>query len=556
MDAAFSFARNLTSRLALVVAIVYLPGCYEAPTILGGEGAFRGCPEGVTSSSFVKQMLPEEIVDTEYIPPKGKVHSVKANGNLQAAIDAAARGDVIEIEAGATFTGPFVLPNKPGNDWITIRTSTPDADLPPPGVRMGPTEAAKLPKLILSADEGALVSFAPGAHHYRLLGLEIAPIANIALTTLVDIGSTAATPADLPHHIVIDRSYLHGDAAMGTRTGIALGGQHVGIVDSYLADFKSLGVDSRAIGGWNGPGPYKILNNHLESAGEVIIFGGSATSLPANVPSDIQVCGNHLYKPIAWKAEPWFAKDLLEITNARRVLVAGNVLENSWSATQDGFAVVLTPRSENGAVPGVVHDVTFTLNRIVHAANGIGLSGSDGVALSSGSQRIVITNNLIENINRNSMGGLGRVFQVLTPQNAAVGLEITHNTVPLAGNAFFFMGDYSIPVASNFFFQDNLVAHGDYGAYGANAGEGTVAFNVYTPGGTFANNAIFGGGMAEAYPAGNLFLKDAAEVGFVDFAGGDFALIVNSSLANAGSAGKAIGADVPAVREAVAGVVR
>jgi hypothetical protein len=570
--------QSIAFTFAIFAPAAHLAGCGSDPSTTGGNGGSDGstsistgsmgtggnggspvssigCPVGISSSATIKQLLPQATVDTAYVPPKGMVHSVKAGDDLQSVINAASPGDVIEIEAGATFSGTITLPNKNGNDWITIRTSTPDANLPPEGTRISPSDAPKLPKLILPADTGPVIAVAPGAHHYRLLGLELSPAAGVYIHALIDIGASVTTMADVPHHIVIDRSYLHGDATAGTRRGIALGGAHIGVVDSYLADFKEVGADSQAIGGWNGPGPFKIVNNHLEGAGENIMFGGAPSSLPSNIPSDIEVCGNHFFKPLVWKNESWTVKNLFEIKNAQRVLFAGNVLENSWAAAQVGFAVVLTPRGEGGAVPGVVYDLTFTLNHILHSASGINLAGNDDSGPSGGSKRVVMTNNLLEDINRASFGGDGRIFQVITPQMATEGLEIAHNTASLAGNAFLVMGD-TVPVASNFIFRDNLVPHGDYGAFGSGQGEGTNALAFFAPNAIFTNNAIFGGGTASSYPAGNLFPADSAAVGFVDFASGDFAVATNSSLVNAASDGNAIGADITTLRATVAGVAK
>src|SRR5688572_20005949 len=48
---------------------------------------------------------------------------VPAGGDLQAAINAAVPGDTIVLAAGATYRGPFILPKKTGDAYITIQSS-------------------------------------------------------------------------------------------------------------------------------------------------------------------------------------------------------------------------------------------------------------------------------------------------------------------------------------------------------------------------------------------------------------------------------------------------
>ena len=75
---------------------------------------------------------PREWVDTQLVPTSGNTLIVKAGDDLQEALELAQLGDVIVLEAGATFIGPFTLPNKNGGTgWITIRTSASDRDFPP-----------------------------------------------------------------------------------------------------------------------------------------------------------------------------------------------------------------------------------------------------------------------------------------------------------------------------------------------------------------------------------------------------------------------------------------
>src|SRR5690242_13305068 len=100
---------------------------------------------------------PQAFVDTTYVAPTGRVISVPAGGSLQAAIDSAVYGDVIELAQGATFTGNFALRQKSGSGWITIRTSAPDGTFPAPGTRVQSTlHASMMPKIVTARDVAAI----------------------------------------------------------------------------------------------------------------------------------------------------------------------------------------------------------------------------------------------------------------------------------------------------------------------------------------------------------------------------------------------------------------
>src|SRR5260370_18541294 len=82
-------------------------------------------------------------------PAPGAVITVNAGGDLQSALNNAHCGDVIELQAGATFSGKFLVPAKScdSNHWIIVRTSAPDSALPAEGQRATPCYAgdASLP---------------------------------------------------------------------------------------------------------------------------------------------------------------------------------------------------------------------------------------------------------------------------------------------------------------------------------------------------------------------------------------------------------------------------
>jgi hypothetical protein len=229
---------------------------------------------------------------------------------LQPALDAAAPGDTILLRAGETFVGPFVLPAKPASTaWITIRSDAADSLLPADGVRLVPsgkpggnTSLALLPRLLGQAGNlitTPVISTAPGANHYILKFLEIDGSANLGFETLISLGTdTTAAPA---YDIVVDRVYAHGHQYKGMKRGISLNTGRAEILNSYISDIKAVNADSQAIAGYNGTGPFRIVNNYLEGAGENIMFGGSDPAVANLVPRDIQIRRNHIFKPLEWQ---------------------------------------------------------------------------------------------------------------------------------------------------------------------------------------------------------------------------------------------------------------
>src|SRR5262249_44155260 len=157
-----------------------------------------------------------------------------------------------------------------GTGWIVVRTSAPDSSLPAPGgVGVTPGDAGIMPKLV--ATGVPVLSASSGAHHYRFVGIEMSPSPGVYLYNVVELGVGATTTNALPHHLIFDRCYIHGDPVMGTRRGLALNTGEAAVIDSYLSDFKEVGADSQAIAVWNGTGPFKIENNYLEGAAENIL---------------------------------------------------------------------------------------------------------------------------------------------------------------------------------------------------------------------------------------------------------------------------------------------
>lgn len=502
---------NLLRGTAIAGVVLLLAGTanfgpsypiFDAPSAGGATSVFAQARNDAGPPD-----LPRATVDIPDIAITGRTIHVPAGGNLQAALDEAAGGDAITLAAGATYRGPFHLRRKEGDRWIVIAPAS--KDLPRPGRHVTPSDASKMPKLVASS--GSVFQAEPGAHHYRLVGLEIAPADGVALNTLVQLGDEARAIEALPHHIIVDRCYVHGDAKAGARRGISLNSAHTAVVDSYFSDFKERTADAQAIAGWNGPGPFKIAGNYLEASGENIMFGGGDPSIPGLVPADIEVVRNHMAKPLRWKKDDpsyggteWAVKNLFELKNARRVLVDGNLFEYNWPHAQNGFAILFTVRNQDGGAPwSVVEDVTFTNNLVRHVAGGINILGRDDNHPSEQTQRIAIRNNVFLDVG--GPWGNGRLFQLL---EGTSGVSIEHNTAFQTGGILF--GGDREP-HTGFVFRDNVVPHNEHGITASGTGPGNQTLERFFPGAVFRGNLIVGA-KSGVYPQGNLYPASLDEI--------------------------------------------
>jgi hypothetical protein len=462
--------------------------------------------------------------------------SVGAGGNLQAAINGAQPGDTIALQPGATFTGNFTLPFKGGDAWITIRTAG-DAGLPGDGGRISPANAGSLAKIWQGSD-GPAIATAPGAHHWRLALLEIQGNGNSDIVRLGDGSGAQNSLAQVPHDLIVDRVYIHGDASRGQKRGVALNSASTTITASWISDIKADGQDSQAICGWNGPGPYTITNNYLEAAAENLLFGGADPSIPGLVPSNITIADNQFAKQPSWRAENWVVKNLLELKNARNVTIVRNTFDYNWQAGQAGHAIAFTVRNQDGGCTWCqVDHVTFEQNVVRHASGAVKILGFDNNYPSEQTNALVIRNNLFADIDSERWGGDGYlVLMVGAPRD----ITFDHNT---------FVSDHGNGIASldgppilGFTFTNNLMKHNVYGFKGAGRGVGNSSIAAFLPGSIVTRNVI-AGGDASLYPNGNSFPTTAQFEGqFASYAGGNYQLIAGSPWRGAGTDGADLGA--------------
>jgi len=470
--------------------------------------------------------------------------AVPAGGDLKAAINRAAPGDVIALAPAATYTGNFVLPVKQGDAVITLRTEGADG-LPPSGQRIAPDHSPLLAK-IRSATNQAALSTAPGAHSWRIELVEF--LANRGgqgdIITLGNGSDAQSSLSQVPRDLAIDRCYIHGDPDVGQKRGIALNSGRTSITNSYITDIKAAGADTQAIAGWNGPGPFRIDNNHLEAAGEVFLLGGATPGIHDLVPSDVVFSRNYVGRPVEWRQSKWQIKNLLELKNARRVLIERNLFENNWVAAQAGYAIVFTPRGEHGtAAWAVVEDVTFRLNIVRHVAAAINVLGHDDGGPSGLARLIHVTQNLFYDVNGRAWGGNG--FFLLIGDGPS-DIIIDHNTIVQTGNLIEAYGtERGAPVPiERFVFRDNIAMHNSFGVHGASRAPGNDTLQAFFPGAMFEANVI-AGGRASVYPAGNFFPSvGELQSEFVGMPQDDYRLKPESRYRRGSTDGAALGAPV------------
>jgi len=493
---------------------------------------------------------PRVLLDTTYAPGAGRVQTLSrtiSGAEFQAALDRAQPGDVLELQPGATIVGNFVLPKKAAavgsSNWIVIRSAAKQPGIPAPGIRVSPKNAAAMPELI-GATSDPLITAAPGSHHYRFVGVEFTMKPGGRCSNLIRLGEGDETDAAmLPHDIIIDRCYIHGNPTATLRRAIALNCARAAVIDSYISECHEAGADSQAICGWNGPGPFKIVNNYLEAAGENVMFGGADPKIDGLIPSDIEFRDNHCFKPLTWKAghptfagTHWSIKNLFELKNAQRVLVERNMFENVWLDAQTGYAVLFKSVNQDGAAKwSVTQDVMFRNNIVRHAGGALNLQGTAPDQPGGKTRRITIQNNLFDDVNGKAWGGDGVFLKVTECEDVTV----DHNTVIHTGNIITAYG----PPSVRFVFTNNVLHHNEYGVKGDGTAPGMNTLEKYFPGCVFRRNLIAGNRDAR-YPADNFLVPALANAAFANPSALDYRLSAGSQYKGAGTDGRDLGCDL------------
>ena len=526
-------------KLALVGASCMLLPC----TLASAQPDNRYCDPGNQAKfgdSDGPAALPRSCFFTasSATPSPGQKIHVGAGSDLQQAIDRARCGDTLELAAGAVFTGAFNFPAKSCDDahWIRVQS---DGKIPAEGIRITPCYAGvrSLPGRpefscsSLSKEMASLVVPARGtikvADHYRFIGLEITRPQGGLIYNLIS--------AQNANKLIFDRVWAHGNGSDETVRGIGFpGASFVAVIDSYFTDFHCTAgsgacVDSQAL--WAGVGDvaggtYKIVNDFLEAGAEDVMMGGAGGSA---TPSDLEIRRNYFYKPLDWRVSSgprFIVKNNLELKNASRVLVEGNLFENSWGGfSQVGFQILLTPKNQSNLCPlCIVRDVTIRYCVLRHSGAGVQLASvpSDSGGLSQGLFNVSIHDLLIQDVEARRYDGSGITFQISTFGGAFGNISIRHITAPVSDKLLLMVGNEQGRRIPGIVIADNIFGVGRFQVM-STGGHSNCAFQKVSPTDIFdscwtgynvSGNLLIGG--FDKWPKGNRSIKDLKSVGFTE----------------------------------------
>lgn len=216
------------------------------------------------------------------------------NSQLQAALDAAAAGDTVLLQAGHTYTGTFEMRRHGGSLYVTVRTGVTStgaliatSTFPASGVRMTAGLAASLNLATLRANvnnAAALTTAAPASGlapaYWHVKWLRFAQNASADMTgsgSLISCGRDSSASvrlqSEVASHFVFEQIYAAGDPVSGQFRGISIHCNNTTLKDSTVEHIKSP-AEGQAVW-WNSASNLTLVNNYLSGGTETFLSAGS-----------------------------------------------------------------------------------------------------------------------------------------------------------------------------------------------------------------------------------------------------------------------------------------
>lgn len=404
--------------------------------------------------------------------------------DLQAAINAAACGAVIEVDAGTAYPTNLTLPAKNCTEFITVQSSR--ASELPEGVRIDPVAQAPLFATLESVvNAEPVIKTATAAHHYKFIGVHIkTQSTSVFVYDLVRFGNGRPEQSALesvPHHLVLDRSWVEGNGEQPTQRGVSLNCADCGVMNSVVNNIKAQGMDTQAICGWNGTLRAFIINNYLEAGAEIVMMGGSDPAQESMTPRLVEVRRNTIRRPMEWKGKGYTIKNLVEAKNVIGFTIDGNLMENNWgNEGQSGPCLLATVRNQEGSAPYSIITNYVVTNNIVRNCEGVfNFLGTDNEKPSQRGSGALISNNVFDKI-------YGHFITLNGFLNVTVENNTDLQTCSAGCDTILLYGEPS----SNFIHRNNAHDEKAYGLFGDGGTNGQAALDRYAPDAVVTGNVI------------------------------------------------------------------
>lgn len=493
---------------------------------------------------FVDQVAP---VGNQPIPPQAQVDTtfpntagyttwtVKTSGgdftSLNTAVNdsritTATNGVIIAVQAGQTFTEQVTLPVHT-NPWVLIQSSA-VASLPE-STRVTSSSTSNMPTLTWTGGGGVAFSTAAGAHHYRIIGINIQAPSSVQTFWMVGTGHAVTVVSDFPNHIIFDRCYVNGptesDTTAQCRNGIRLDGHYMAVIQSDINNIREQGGESHAIATVNGAGPYLIQNSRLEGASCNYLVGGTQDFVEK--PQDITFTRNYSVKRTAWQSVTGLSiKNLFELKNAVRVLVEHNTFENNWADGQAGQGIVFKSSNQSAIMCAncFSSDIIFQYNRVINSIGVFDILTQVDEAIVPVT-RVSILYNLITGAGGSDPNADRKLLEL---RHGSRYVTMAHNTFASpAGQTIAGITWGGTEPCVGLVIKNNILHGTAFPIIGDNFGPGNPSIANYSPDGVFLDNVF--PNASGSYPANNSYppatdSTDAAAVVYVNAAGGDYTL--------------------------------
>jgi hypothetical protein len=286
---------------------------------------------------------------------------------------------------------------------------------------------------------------------------------------------------------LLDRCVIVG-SAQGQHRGVRVDAADIKIEGCHISNIWK-DQDTQAICGWDGCHDLVVRDCYLEASGENVLFGGADASSADRMPHDVLIEDCWLTKRLAWREQPHTTcKNLFELKAVRNVVVRRCTLEYSWLDGQDGFAIVLTPRNNDGSAPwSTVEHVLFEACAISHMGSGVQIMGDDYRFPSGRLTDVEFRGCEFTDIDPMRWGGGGRQIQITRgPQELRI-LHCTFSGEHL--NSCLMFDDPAVPM-QGFVMSGSRMPSGEYGIKCPEVAMGTPTLELYAPGYVWENMII------------------------------------------------------------------